>query len=293
MPDGQAAPPVTIAACLKWVPTRPEIDPLTGTITTDERFSGLSPADRAALEWALRVADVRNAEVVAISVGSAAADAGLREAMAHGASSAYRIHCDEPHLLTSRDVARGLASACGRASLVFCGNHSLDRGSGSVPAFVAHELGFGQALGCVGLECTTGGHIAEPLVAERRLDQGRRERLSTDRATVLSFEGGQELRRAPLGAAIGSPDLPIHVRELPSTAGPGSTSVVGSGPFRPRARMLAAPDGSTPDRIKQLTGVDRERPASQQLELDADEAAETVLNRLREWGYLDDQPAAD
>ncbi|MGB5760863.1 MAG: hypothetical protein WBM50_28365, partial [Acidimicrobiales bacterium] len=55
------------------------------------------------------------------------------------------------------------------------------------------------------------------------------------------------------------------------------------------ARMLAGPEGSTPDRIKQLTGVDRERPSSQQLELEPAEAAETVLDRLREWGYLDEQ----
>ncbi len=289
MADGEAAPPETIVACLKWVPTRPEIDPLSGTVDTDERFSGLSPADRATLEWALRVADGRHAAVVAVSVGSAAADVGLRDAIAHGASAACRVHCDEPQLLTSRAVARGLASACGDASLVFCGNHSLDRGSGSVPAFLAHELGFGQALGCVRLHCTPDGTVAEPLVAERRLDQGRRERLSVDRATVLSFEGGLELRRAPLRAAIASTEVTIPAVDMPAVTGPGATTVVGSGPFRPRARMLAGPEGSTPDRIKQLTGVDRERPSSQQLELEPAEAAETVLDRLREWGYLDEQ----
>ncbi len=41
-----------IAACLKLVDQRPEIDPLTGEVRIDARTSGASEADLAALEWA-------------------------------------------------------------------------------------------------------------------------------------------------------------------------------------------------------------------------------------------------
>lgn len=292
--DQPAAP---LVVCLKWVPIRPEVDPLSGVAITDDRFSGLSPADQAALEWALRVGEGRGQPVLAVSVGTAAADAGLREALALGADGACRIHHPDPDSLTSRMVADGLAKACGSAALVFCGDHSLDRGSGSVPAFLAHRLGFGQALGCVRLEHAAadqaGANDSKPVeqqvVAERRLDQGRRERLAVSDGTVLSFEGGLEPRRAPLGAALAAADVTIPVVELPPVEGIGSISVTATGPYRPRARVLPAPTGSTLDRIERLTGVGDDRPATQQLELTPPEAAEVVLERLRQWGYLDER----
>ncbi|MGI9598208.1 MAG: mycofactocin-associated electron transfer flavoprotein beta subunit, partial [Acidimicrobiales bacterium] len=216
-----------VVVCLKWVPISPEIDPLTGVVTTDQRFRGLSPADRTALEWALRIAEVGGGSVTAVSLGTDDAEAGLREALAHGASAAARVAAAQPDQLTSRAVARALAPSCGPASLVLCGDHSLDRGSGSVPAFLAAELGLGQALGCIRLETTADGAVVRPLVAERRLDQGRRERLAITGPAVLSFEGGLELRRAPLGPAIESADVAIPVVQPAPVDEPGgrSTSV--------------------------------------------------------------------
>ena len=61
-----------IVACLKWVshPGEP----------SDERFAGASPADRAALELALRQAEASGDTVTAITVGPPGADRVLREA---------------------------------------------------------------------------------------------------------------------------------------------------------------------------------------------------------------------
>lgn len=281
----------TVVVCLKWVPIRPEIDPLSGTVDTDERFSGLSPADKAALEWALRVAETSAMSVRAVSLGPPAAEAGLREALAHGAGSALRVAWDQPTPLTSQAVAQALSAGCDDARLVFCGDHSLDRGSGSVPAFLADELAFGQALGCVRMETDEQGNTLDPPVVERRLDQGRRERLAVVGPTVISFEGGLELRRAPLRGAIASRQAAIDVldnviKPLPS-ANSDAVTVTDVGPFRPRPRVLPGPQGSTVARIQQLTGGGQERPASQQLELEPAEAADTVLERLRSWGYVE------
>ncbi len=275
-----------IAVCIKWVPTRPEIDPLSGTVVTDPRFSGPSPADLAALEWALRVGQARQLAVTTVTVGPAEADAVLRRAVAHGASRAVRIAVpghDDPGSAT---VAAALAQVCTEASLVFCGDHSLDRGSGSVPAFLADELGYGQALGCTGLELST-----DRIVAERRLDQGRRERLSVTGPTVLSFEGGLEVRRAPLDATIDAAEAPIEVVTVTTPERPPSPVVTRRGPYRPRARVLAPPEGSTLDRIRQLTGVGQERAAARVLEVDPRAGAEAAIEQLREWGYL--EPAED
>ena len=46
-----------VAAAVKWVDLRPDVDPLLGLVTHDVRTSGFSPADAAALEWALRLGE--------------------------------------------------------------------------------------------------------------------------------------------------------------------------------------------------------------------------------------------
>ncbi|MGH1488219.1 MAG: mycofactocin-associated electron transfer flavoprotein beta subunit [Acidimicrobiales bacterium] len=269
-----------LIVCLKWAPVRPEIDPLTGTVSTDDRFSGLSPADHAALEWGLRVASQQDLTVGVVTVGGPEADPGLVQALTVGAAQAVRI---QPSRVSGQPssplVAAALAHVCESASLIFCGDHSLDRGSGSVPAFLAAKLVFGQALGCVGLE------LDGDLVAERRLDQGRRERLAITGKTVLSFEGGLELRRAPLSATLAVSNADISVLEMALPEPDRSVSVATTGPFRPRARVLPAPEGTTFNRIRELTGVGDERPASQQLELTPDEAADVVIDQLTTWGY--------
>lgn len=277
-----------IVVCLKWVATRPEIDPLTASVSADDRFSGISPADSAALEWSLRVAENRSTTVTAVTVGPDAAMAALRHALGHGATTAVHIHSDLAEL-PSRTVADALATVCAGADMVVCGDHSLDRGSGSVPAFIASRLGSGQALGCVGLELDSAR-----TVAERRLDQGRRERLELVGPTVVSFEGGLELRRAGLSATIAATEASIakHALDDLDLPGPGSSAgpeptVTETKPYRPRPRVLPPPVGSTLERVRQLTGVGEEPPASQLLELPPTEAAKAVVDQLQAWGYLD------
>src|SRR5215218_1712463 len=97
-----------IAAALKHVDRRPEVDDLTGALHDDERSSGASDADRAALEWALRSAERWGGDVVAVSAGPAAADAVLREALAAGAAQAVRMDVDPR--ASSETVAEAIAS---------------------------------------------------------------------------------------------------------------------------------------------------------------------------------------
>lgn len=282
--------PVTgtrIVVCLKWVPTRAEVDPITGTVEVDERFSGISPADTAALEWALRLAG-EGGSVEAVTAGPPAADQALRTALAVGASAAVRIDWPEASEADSRAVAQALARVARGAALVLCGDHSPDRGSGSVPAFLAHELGYGQALGCLHIDLPDGGVGPDgprPIVT-RRLDQGRRERLQLTGPTVVSVEGGLELRRASLGATMASLDADLTVQATASIGPRPRAPVVDTGPYRPRPRVLPAPTGTTFERIGALTGAGEDRPAAQHLELEPEDAADAVVDALTRWGYL-------
>ena len=274
-----------IAACLKWVDLRPEVDRLRGHVRSDPRTAGISPADAAALEWALRCGERWGQPVMAVSSGPAAADRVLRDALAVGAAHAVRVdmRADLPSGAVAAELGRVLRPA--GVGIVWCGDHSLDRGSGSLPGFLAAELGLPQALGLVdvalGDEC---GHV----VVCRRLDRGRRERVGLDGAGVLSVEGSTaRLRRAALGALMAARDAAVDVA-VPVLAhpadGPG-TPVLHA--FRPRARELPAPAGATPlDRIRALTETGTPVRHGELLVLDPPAAAQRILETLAAWSQL-------
>ena len=275
----------SLAVCLKWVPTRIEVDPITGAAQADARFSGTSAADQSALEWALRLAEGSDDEVVVVTAGPAGADQVLRDAVAAGAGRAVRVDValDAP----SSQVARALASALRGVDLTCCGDYSLDRGTGSVPAFLAGELSAAQALGLVDAEAAGPGDPARSLRVTRRLDQGRREILTVTAPAVLSFEGRLELRRAPLRRLLEAAHVAIEVVPGPVVlSGPAVVTEVRRGPYRPRARALPPPAGDTRQRILSLTGALTQQTPPQLLELEPAEAAARILEQLRTWGHL-------
>jgi electron transfer flavoprotein beta subunit len=270
---------VLIGVALKRVDRRPEVDPLTGTVHDDPRSSGLSEADQSALEWALRCAEAWGAEVLAVSAGAAAADGVLRDALAAGAHRAVRVELvgDAP----SETVAATLAPLLAECAVAWCGDYSVDRGSGSVPAYLAAQLGAAQALGLVRVDLGAPGTV-EGL---RRLDGGRRERLRAVAPAVVSVEGATaRLRRAPLARALAARDASISTVAGPPLA--EHPRVVR--PYRPRARVLPAPDGATAlQRILALTDAHATPSGGgDAVELSPPEAAERILEALRSWGYL-------
>lgn len=273
-----SAADMKIAVCLKWVDIRPEIDPLTGAVSDDPRWFGASAADQAALEWGLRIADATQGELEVVTAGPAGADDVLRAGLAVGATSSCRIEIDMN--ADSAQVAAALASVLGPVDLVLCGDWSLDRGSGSVPAFLAHHLGAAQALGCTTVGVGSGGRLE----AERRLDRGRRERLRVPAPAVISMEGGSaELRRASMKAMLSAASAAIKVQTFSAAA--KATTRTGSGPFRPRPRRIAAPEGdSVRERLVALIGANSDHEPPRARRLDPTSAADELLAQLASWG---------
>jgi electron transfer flavoprotein beta subunit len=264
----------TIVVGWKWV-----------SLDDDVRWAGVSDADRAALELALRLRERDGGEVVVVSAGPAGAEHALREALAVGADRAIRIAV-EPDL-RSDAVAAALAEVARGARWVLCGDHSADRGSGSVPAFLAAELGAVQALGLVELHPTPG---ATTLQAVRRLDGGRREELEVASPAVLSVEGAvAALRRASLPGEVAA-----RRAEIATSSGPDGPAERPAAvrPYRPRARVLPAPAGDGAlDRVRALLDTG-ESGHGELVTLDPPEAARRILVALRAWGYLPDDPLA-
>ena len=274
-----------VAVAQKWVDHRPEVDPLTGAVRTDPRTSGASAADQSALEWALRAAEAWGRQLLVASAGPPDADAMLREALAAGADRAVRV--DLPAGASSEDVAAGLASVVAGAALVLCGDWSLDRGSGSVPAFLAGRLGAAQALGCTALDLDRSrpGQVR----AVRRLDGGRRECLVVPPPGVVSVEGGTaRLRRAPLDGVLRARRAVVEVVAPARLGHEPPAEPVRRRPYRPRARALPPPPSELDarQRILTLTGALAERHPPQLLVLDPAAAADRIVEQLRTWGYL-------
>jgi electron transfer flavoprotein beta subunit len=270
---------MTIAVCLKLVDTRPELD-ASGTIhDPDARFTGVSAADQAALEWALRCADAWGDDVHVATVGPAAADRILRDALATGAATATRVHL--PMGAPSDIVAGALAPLLEQARLVWCGDHSLDRGTGSVPAYLAARLDYAQALGLVDIALDADG---PGLAALRRLDGGRRERLRVRSPAVLSVEGSTaRLRRAPLAATLRAAAAAISTIPGPPLAEHAHRP---TRPFRPRPRTLPPPERATSlERMRALTDAGGDVVGGEPVVLDPPAAAERILDSLRAWGY--------
>ena len=265
-------PPLVIVVCWKWI-----------AVEGDERWAGVSDADRAALEIGLHLAASGGDAVTVVTVGGPGAAIGLRSALAAGAQRAVRI--DAPDGLASTVVASAIAGIAGSATWVVCGDVSADRGTGSVPAFLAAELGAVQALGLVGVDAsaTTGTSTVR---AVRRLDGGRREVLDVVAPAVLSVEGSvARLRRASLPAEVAARTAPIE--DVAGPRGPVEASDVVL-PYRPRARAFAPPTGEALDRLRLLTdpGAGAANAAHELVSLDPDDAAQRILEALAGWGYL-------
>ncbi len=274
-----------VVVLLRATDLRAQVDPLTAVVTRDARLAALSPADQAALEHALVLAKAWDARVLALSAGGDEVESPLREALALGAEVrrvdlplAYLddLVCDE------RALAKVLVRSLGdeHPDLVLCGDRSADRGTGALPAFVAEELGVVQAPGLVSLQLQ-----GKDLVAERRLDHGRRERMRVPLPAVCSVEAGVRLRRAGLQAALTAAEAPVPVVRavLPETA----VRVVQARPSRPRPHHLPPPTGSARERLLALTGALLSHdPPMIVGPVDAAEAADVLLEFLAKHGYL-------
>lgn len=275
-----------ILVCAKWVAGE------------DSRGAQFSPADQAALEVALQIRDASQpgahgaSEVTVVSLGGPGARHGLRDALARGADRALWVSA--PNDLRSDAVAAGIAAAVRAAGLspdwVVCGDYSADRGSGSVPAFLAAHLEAEQALGLIGIdlpaEIAAGTTADAALQVTRRLESGRREVLAVSAPAVLSVEGSvASLRRASLRRELAAAEMEILEQPGPTEPREHPEAITA---YRPRARMLPAPEGGNAlDRVRSITAAATASARGETVELAPDEAAERILTALGDWGYLD------
>ncbi|HEX9117959.1 MAG TPA: hypothetical protein VGA61_17960 [Anaerolineae bacterium] len=164
-----------VVVCVKQI-----YDPLTVKISRSrEEFDlrqatrKMNPADRAALEAGLRLRDAVGGDVIAVTVGDAAAEDAVREAVAMGADHGCLVLDEGPAGLHGAGVARALIAALqrvGPADLVLTGQGNPVDGTGSQAGRLAAILGCPVALDVVCLEATPAGGVQAVVAAGSQTD---------------------------------------------------------------------------------------------------------------------------
>jgi electron transfer flavoprotein beta subunit len=135
--------------CVKQVPD-PEffqdikVDPATNTINRKDIPAILNPLDKNALEEALRLREEHGGGTAAISMGPPDAEEILREALAMGVDKAFLISdkaCAGADTLATAYVLSMAIKKTGTPDVVFCGNETVDGGTGQIGPQLAEFLG--------------------------------------------------------------------------------------------------------------------------------------------------------
>ncbi len=131
-----------------------------GRIFVNREEHILQPADRCALEAALRIKDAVDAEVVVLPRSLLPDDDVLRQALALGADRAVYFVGQVANLLYGdAAMARVLAAAVerlGGADLVLTGASTLDTGQGQLGPRLAEALGWAQMLDAWQVQASAG-----------------------------------------------------------------------------------------------------------------------------------------
>ncbi len=285
-----------IAVCLKYVPdpSTIEVDPLTGMIDAGRVLYMMNPADESALELALRLRPPEGT-VTAYSIGPAEADRLLQDALAAGADAAVRVW-DEALSSTKPTVTSILLAAALRVKelpdLVLCGGHSVDRGSGTVPALLAEHLDWPVVTDVTQFELRSGR-----ILARRRLARGARAESEVTLPAILALETGLvHLRQASLPNLMRVKHVPIPVYGLealdltPQDLHFPAMTLHEVMPPRPRARVMFAPDSarSAGERVAQIMSAGVAGKAGKILEGGTPEQqADAIIEFLRQHGFLE------
>ncbi len=269
----------------------------------------VEPGDRVALSLALRLRRaVPDGSVVAWTVGPAGAAAALRHALAAGADEARHLlagggigdpasgdEAGPEAALAARALATWLAAE--GTDLFLCAGRTRVEGTSPLAMLVAAHLDWPALTDAVGVEVERAGarRTAPPLVVERRLERGWRERVEVALPAVVAVASGaaepRYVSRLALervrGRAVPGVGLDEALGRSPAGL-PDLPAVVSVTPPRPRTRRSATISAgvSAADRMRALVGGAK-NPASAGAIVEGPPAqlAERLCQFLAEQGF--------
>jgi len=192
---------VNILVCIKRVPATGGRILLTDDATEiDTRHLGftVSPHEECAVEEAVRITEARGGSTTVLTLGPAAAEEQLRDAMAIGIERAILLETDgrdwDPVATAGAitDAIRAQEAAAGAFDLILFGNESADSGGFQVGIRVARALGRPIVTGAKGLDVRDDG-----ATARREAPGGGWESFDLPLPAIVSVKEGINLPRYP------------------------------------------------------------------------------------------------
>lgn len=250
--------------------------------------------DRVALEAALDVAD----EVTAVGVGGDTAEDCVRSALERGADRGVHVAFEPVERTAGDKYAAVLARVVGRESpdAVFVGQTSSFSGS-EVAGLAAGKLDWPSAtratqLGADPLEVPVDVNEGE-LAVQRKLAIGRQEAVVVDLPAVVGVDAGYtDPDRAPLDTVVAGRRADIETVDLEAVApgesrfsmSVGAATVDQVTPNERWGRGRPPRSGTVEERIYRMLGrgTGRTKSAGERIDAPPEEAAERVVEFLRE-----------
>lgn len=186
-----------IIVCLKVVPKPEEVkfDPETKTVDRSKATNEINPADKNALEMALKLKEKYGGKVIVVSMGPPFWDSFLKLAVAMGADDAVLISdralAGSDTLPTTLTLARAVEKI-GDYSIILCGEESSDGGTGQVPPGIGEWLGIPHVTYATEIEVSSGGKARV-----KRTVKGGYEVVEVDMPFVAAVELGCNTPRFP------------------------------------------------------------------------------------------------
>jgi electron transfer flavoprotein beta subunit len=186
---------LNIIVCIKQVPMVTELpwDEATGTLRRDLAAGMMNPACKHALEAALQIKEKFGANVTALTMGPAAAEEILREALAMGADRGILISdkrlAGSDTYATSLILAAAIKKDCPQFDLILCGAYTSDSETAQVGPQLTEELQIPAAAYAENLE------ITGRMLRVRRLMDNFRETLEMEFPALVTVSMEKYLPR--------------------------------------------------------------------------------------------------
>lgn len=242
-----------IVVLIKHVPDtwgERRLDPTTGRLDRDHSERVVDEIGERAAEVALGYKDrVKDAEVVAMTMGPATAVDAVRRILSMGADAAVHVLDDDLAGADALATARALGAAIRTVApdLVIAGNESTDSRGGVVPSMIAEVLGWPALTSLDDVEVSAGG------VAGWRTSDDARTRLTSALPAVVSVtERAAEPRFPSMKGILGAKRKPLTVLGLADLGRvDDATSIVLSVRERPArgAGRVIVDDGAAADEL--------------------------------------------
>ncbi len=153
-----------IYVCVKHVPDTAAKIIISGNNRVDERVTFImNPYDENAIEEAARIKNESgDAEVIAVTLGSQAAEATLQSALAMGADRGILIKTEEsPDSMMAAAALKAAIESDGKPGLIFTGKESIDSEGFQTMYRLAAGFGIPAASNVVSFSLESDGAVAE------------------------------------------------------------------------------------------------------------------------------------